>query len=90
MTQLQENTQTDERTSEWKDRWTDGRKDGQTDERKDDRMDSPYFVGPFQLLAGVQKRRHYLTNDLYKQKYQYKIRGKEGPNEIYFYSQSFF
>ena len=33
------------------DRWKDGRMDGRTDRR----TNKPYFIGPFQLLLGVQK-----------------------------------
>ena len=33
------------------DRWKDGRMDGRTDRR----TNKPYFIGPLQLLLGVQK-----------------------------------
>ena len=40
MIQFQENTRTE----------------GQTKGQKDERMDRPYFIGPFWLPPGVQKR----------------------------------
>ena len=38
--------------------WTEGRTEGQ----KDRRVNRPYFIGPFQLLPGVQKENEMLWN----------------------------
>ena len=54
MIQFKENAWADGRmegqTEGWMEGWTGGQMEG--------RKDRPYFIGPFQLLPGVQKEKH--------------------------------
>ena len=44
------------------------RTDGRTEERADGRADSPYFIGPFRLPAGVQKKTIKLRQSIKEEK----------------------